>query len=187
MLYLPPLQPRQTAQKQRTHFRPWSPHQSLHRIGCGLLGHYIRCSVSAFCTISAWAAPTGDTIPASTTTSHAPHWKHSVRHIPKPARSACARSLCDRLEAVVSRPNNPNNWREVLDFGFEILHYPPRGGKRHNIMSTILKRLRGAPGSDDREQVPRNASRKVPPEALRAAAVTAKLEEGNVIAAVRIL
>ena len=60
--------------------------------------------------------------PSSTTTSHPPHWKHSIRHIPKPARSACARSLCDRLEAVVSRPDNPNNWREVLDFGCEILH-----------------------------------------------------------------
>jgi hypothetical protein len=70
--------------------------------------------------------------------------------------SACARALCNRLEAAVSRSDDPANWQGILDFGLEALRCPARCGKRHNLTSTILKRIRGAPDSHDSGQPPRS-------------------------------
>jgi hypothetical protein len=61
-----------------------------------------------------------------------------------------------------------------------------RGGKKHNLTSTILKRLRGPPESHDTDKPPRSGGRgegrRADSEVLRAAAVTAKLEEGHITA-----
>jgi hypothetical protein len=130
-------------------------------------------------------------LPSTTTVtthsvSHPPPWKRSIKHIPKPARSTCARTLTDLLNATVASPENPAHWLAILDFGFDALRCPVRGGKRQNLTSTILKRLKGVPAANDVAQPPPRG-RRTDAESLRAAAVTAKVEEGNITAAVRIL
>jgi hypothetical protein len=119
--------------------------------------------------------------------SHPPYWKRSIKHIPKAARSTCARTLTNLLSAVVAHPESATNWQAILNFGFDLLRCPVRGGKRQNLSSTILKRSRGTPSAGDVPHPPPQSWRKADVDSLRTAAVTAKLEDGNIIAAVRIL
>ena len=119
--------------------------------------------------------------------SHPPYWLRSIKHIPKAARFTCARTLTSLLSAVVAHPESAANWQAILDFGFDILRCPVRGGKRHNLSSTILKRCGGTASEGDFRLPPPHDLRRADAESLRAAAVTAKLEDGNITAAVRIL
>ena len=119
--------------------------------------------------------------------SHPPYWQRSIKHIPKAARFTCAQTLTSLLRAVVAHPELAANWQAILDFGFNILRCPVRGGKRHNMSSTILKRCGGSASEDVFRHPPSQTLRRADPESLKASAVTAKLEDGNISAAVRIL
>lgn len=119
--------------------------------------------------------------------SHPPYWQRSIKHIPKAARFTCARTLTSVLSTVVAHPESAANWQAILDFGFDILRCPVRGGKRHNLSSTILKRCGGNASEGDFRPPTFQFMRRADDESLRAAAVTAKLEDGNISAAVRIL
>jgi hypothetical protein len=72
-------------------------------------------------------------------------------------------------------------------FRFDILRCSIRGGKRHNLSSVILKRCRGTPSADDLPHQHLQSWRRTDAESERAAAVTAKLGDGNITGAVRIL
>jgi hypothetical protein len=125
-------------------------------------------------------------IPLVTPNAHIVNlWQRSIKHIPKAARFTCARTLTSLLSAVVAQPKSAANWQAILDFGFVILQCPVRGGKRHNLSSKILKRCGGTASKGDFRLPPPHGLRRVDAETLRAAAVTAKLEDGNITAAVR--
>lgn len=119
--------------------------------------------------------------------SHPSPEQRSIKHIPKSSRSACANLLSSLLDSIVDSPQDASHWQVLLDFGFNILRCPVRGGHRNNLSSTILKRIRGAPASSDTAHVARKVSHKLNVDALRASAVSAKVEAGNISAAVRIL
>ena len=82
-------------------------------------------SVNAPSTATASSAPQ-----SSRTIHHPPAWQRSIRHIPKPARSDCARKLTTLFNAIVARPDDAASWQALLDFGFDVLRCPSRGGKR---------------------------------------------------------
>ena len=73
----------------------------------------------------------------------------------------------------------------MLNFGTNILVKPVRGGKRQNIARIITKRCDGSlPGHVGARY---DSVRFRDPDAIIAAAVTSKIEDGNLRAAIRIL
>jgi len=87
---------------------------------------------------------------------------------------------------VTSKIDNVEAWKNLLGFGEQILTQPPRTGKRHNLTATIKKRIIN---KTDQQAVTHNipCHKKANPESQLAAAVSAKVEEGNLRAALRIL
>jgi len=111
-----------------------------------------------------------------------------IKHIPKSARPACASHLAKLLRDVVAQPSSADNWLAVANWGAFILSVPKRGGKRHNTASVIKKRIdtfRAGNITRD-EPVAAEHSNKTP-STLLAQAVSAKIEDGNLQAAIRIL
>ena len=127
-----------------------------------------------------------------------PHWSppsaNVIKHIPKSARPACASHLASLLREVVSHSETLANWISVFNWPAFILQPPKRGGRRHNLTTTIRSRISTFSGSAP--QVPmKQAKAKTAPTGSQASmnstllsqAVTAKLEDGNIRAAIRIL
>jgi len=111
-----------------------------------------------------------------------------IKHIPKSARPACASHLAKLLRDVVAQPSSADNWLAVANWGAFILSVPKRGGKRHNTASVIKKRIdtfRAGNITRD-EPVAAEHSNKTS-STLLAQAVSAKIEDGNLQAAIRIL
>jgi len=79
-------------------------------------------------------------------------------------------------------------WSALLGFAQHVLKQPPRGGKRHNLTSTIKKRTIEPVYQHDScdEDTETKFKRKTPLDVM-AAAVSAKIEDGNIRAALRIL
>ena len=114
----------------------------------------------------------------------------SIKHIPKSARAACASHLASVLRLIVSAPASASNWIALFNWAGSILQPPKRGGKRHNVTATIKSRISafsamGSPSASvDSRQVKR---RDATGDSKLSQAVAAKLEDGNVRAAVRLL
>ena len=114
-----------------------------------------------------------------------------INYIPKSARPACATLLSTLLNKVTTNANDLTAWNDLFLFASRILHKPARTGKRHNLTSIIKKRTadgyinpsdeQGKPGNNEAKGRRRNA------EELLAAAVAAKIEDGNIKAAVRLM
>ena len=111
-----------------------------------------------------------------------------IKHIPKSARPACTCHLAKLLRDVSAQPTIADNWFAVANWGASILSVPKRGGKRHNTASVIKKRIdtfsagNTTRGESDFAEYPNKS-----PSTLLAQAVSAKIEEGNLQSAIRIL
>ena len=110
-----------------------------------------------------------------------------LSHIPKASRAACGSTLTQILQDITHDWQSLEKWDQLFLFGRQILAKPSRGGRKVNITKIIKSRL-----SKVDVPVPPQPSRpisKKPRDAnqIMAAAVTAKIEEGNLKAAVRIL
>ena len=112
-----------------------------------------------------------------------------IKHIPKSARTSCAKHLAGLLRDVVAKPRDVPGWIALLHWGGAILSVPKRGGKKHNLTSCIRKRLSEYAPTDCQKPETVNVTRKTAdsPSQLLAQAVTAKLEDGNLKAAIRLL
>ena len=93
--------------------------------------------------------------------------RRTIKQIPKSARPA---------------PNNLHAWEDLLNFGRDVLIQPLRGGKRHSLTSIIKKRTI-EPFKADNETVTQSYRAKK----QDAKAVSAKIEDGNLKAAIRIM
>jgi len=111
--------------------------------------------------------------------------RRTVKHIPKSARPACAKQYAELLRQCTSDPYNVLAWQDLLNFGRDVLLQPVRGGKRHNLASTIKKRI-VEPYNADNEPIIHRAKKRDAATVL-AKAVTAKIEDGNLRAAIRIM
>ena len=113
-----------------------------------------------------------------------------LKYIPKGARFPLSRSLTTILQAITDNPDNIESWRQLLWFAPTILTQPTRAGRRRNLANVVKKRIERQDylvmeEDDDMYSKPR---KKGPdPKELLLAAVTSKLEEGNIRAATRIL
>jgi Reverse transcriptase (RNA-dependent DNA polymerase) len=97
--------------------------------------------------------------------------------------------LSKLLDKITANPNEISSWSALLNFGKHILLQPPRTGKRHNLASVIRKRtsVDEHEASDDPPGDFTGFHKKRDPAAQLAAAIMAKVEDGNIKAAIRIL
>ena len=100
----------------------------------------------------------------------------------------CASALEAAFRKIENDPWVVSSWSDLLNFGSAVLQVPARTGKGHNLSSLIRKRVanlgNGVPSEQDVRSVPKKSLSK---SSSRASAVRAKMEDGNISAAVRIL
>ena len=109
----------------------------------------------------------------------------TIKHIHKLACSAFGTALADVLDKVVKGPSDGEAWQDFLSFGSNFLRVPESGGKQRNLTSVLLKRLKAGRNPSDDAPGHTPSIRPHNPEATRAAAIAAKVDEGNLSAAVR--
>lgn len=112
--------------------------------------------------------------------------RRTIKHIPKSARPACAKRYAELLRQCTNQPNSLKAWTDLLNFGRDVLIQPSRGGRRHNLASVIKKRT-VEPANLDHDMVTHTAVKKPDAATLLANAVSAKIEDGNLRAAIRIM
>ena len=113
-----------------------------------------------------------------------------IKHIPKSARGACASHLSSLLRSVVSDPSSVTNWLGLFHWGSSILQPAKRCGKRHNLSTTLKKRISAFTAAVTPEKVTdsrQSKSQQTSADAKLSQAVAAKLEDGNVRAVIRLL
>ena len=121
-----------------------------------------------------------------------PHPIPIIKHIPKSARPACATHLAHLFRQVAAHPDVEQHWLAIINWARQVLCSPKRGGKRHNVANVIKKRIDKLDDSSISE--PPLASdtcnavggNKRQHYSLREA-ISAKMEDGNIRAAVRLL
>ena len=101
------------------------------------------------------------------------------------------------INKILSDPEKIESWQNLLAFSAIVLEQPNRGGKRHNLTSCLKKRTSEFYSSlpnkvndlFDQNTSDRHQTRRKSPKDghTMAAAVAAKIEEGNIRAATRIL
>ena len=110
-----------------------------------------------------------------------------VDHIPKGARASC-RELLSRILADISRaPFDALKWRALLLFGREVLVKPARGGRRHNVTGHIRRQADSFCGTAEASQISHPGCVRRCPDKILAAAVSAKIEQGDLRGAVRLM
>ena len=111
-----------------------------------------------------------------------------IKHIPKSARRTCSTLLAKLLQDVADNIGSVRKWRALLSFAPIILCKPNRGGKKRNIAAIIVKRVNTFPNSvESIGPMKRLDRRPFSSDEIRAKAAIAKIEDGNLQAAVRIL
>ena len=110
-----------------------------------------------------------------------------IKHIPRTARHTCAFHLTELLRGVLSEPHNADRWHKLLLWPFLVLSTPKRGGKRNQVAITVKKRISAYAELDPLSLVSSADRSRRSPSCSLADAVTAKLEDGNISAAVRLI
>ena len=112
-----------------------------------------------------------------------------IKHIPKSARPSCNAYLTDLLSKLCASYDNISHWQALLDFAPTFLFKPRRTGKRHNLTSIIKKRFADinttsatAAANDSIRQNPTMQK-----TASLASRIAAKMEDGDVSGAIRLL
>ena len=119
---------------------------------------------------------------------HPKHTQAVIKNIPKSARRACSSLLAKLVQEVTDNPKSGCKWKALMSFAPKILGKPNRGGKKRNISNIINKRAIAFPtASEQGDGIKKYNKRSDNGEELRAKLATAKIEEGNLRAAVRIL
>src|SRR5260221_3134665 len=72
---------------------------------------------------------------------HPPNNGPPLLRIPKAARNPLSALLIRLIQAVVIDKHNVSKWSSLLSFGGLILSKPRRGGVKHSLSNTVLKRV----------------------------------------------
>jgi hypothetical protein len=136
----------------------------------------------------------------SSTSSGQPYFSYArptaplLKHIPRSARPACCTHFSKTLRCVTSHPDDLTAWRNLLESGMKLLSIPHRGGKRHNLANIIKSRISAFPdkcyADTHLPAMARGLSvRRVSKdsETRLASAVSGKIEDGNLKAAIRLM
>ena len=122
----------------------------------------------------------------STRLSHLLNSGALIKLIPK----AAATLLTEKLDNVVKEPKNLANLTNLLVFGSKVLTKPKKGGKERNLTNKIKNRIANYENDVAVENEPLDTHqkpRKVNSEEQLAIATTAKLEDGDFKAALRLI
>ena len=114
-----------------------------------------------------------------------------IKHIPKSVRPLCAQQLTRLLNNIVHSPQDADQWFILLKWTGAVLGSVRRCGKKHNVASVIRKRISSFDSnttnlSAEAQPVLRSSGLRAPSFNI-ADAVSSKLEDGNIRAAVRLL
>jgi len=100
--------------------------------------------------------------------------------------------LASLFRRIAADPCDLDGWKAILSWSFRILAPPKRGGKRHNLANIIKKRVSNFSAVDCSFNAESSVARLPDSSTSRlssclADAISAKLEDGNIRAAVRLL
>ena len=119
-----------------------------------------------------------------------PSWLNDVgsiiKHIPRSARGHCASELTSSLSKIVAAPASVDAWHVLLNFSSTMLTAPRRAGRKHHITSLLQKRS-ATDVVQPRDYPSKTSHRQMDKNMPLATAVTTKIEDGNIKAAIRIL
>ena len=110
-----------------------------------------------------------------------------MEHIPRSARTSCSTLLASLLDQILVAPHDTATWAALFSFGPAVLGKPNRGGRRNNVTSLIKKRVAEFKGASS---IPPQAAGRCKPRSsieLLSSAVSSKIEQGNLKAAVRMV
>lgn len=111
-----------------------------------------------------------------------------IKHVPKSARPSCCSALAEILSNIVRNKTELSAWVKLFHFCPSVLSIPPKSGSNSSVSSIIKARLTSAAGTASAVNAVVNPiSRKRKNESALAAAVSSKVEDGNIKAALRLL
>ena len=109
-----------------------------------------------------------------------------IKHIPKSVRPACCTALLEILSNIQRNTADDSAWVKLFEFCPSILCVPTKSGSNTSVSSIIRARLTGccnSPMAGSHHAIPRRKS----DESAIAAAVSSKVEDGNLKAALRLI
>ena len=111
----------------------------------------------------------------------------TIKHIPKPAHPIFALIPADTLDKAVSNPTMTMRERTcvILVSSISVYQIDHRSDKRRNLSSIRIRRFKGGSIDSECSQSSSSSFLKKSSKATQAAAVSSKLEDGNISAAVR--
>ena len=115
--------------------------------------------------------------------------KRTLKRVPKGSRNQLAELLSSKLKAVIDDPSSENNWCNLHLIAFSCLEQPKRTGKKHrkSLASEVNKRIASfGLRLPEIVSVPTKPNKKLSDNEVRAKAVSMKINDGNIKAAVRI-
>ena len=129
--------------------------------------------------------------PSPTDVLDHPPRRQILKRIPKGARPAAANLLQKLISDVLLHPSSSSSWSRLLGFSTSCLVKPKRGGKSRNLTTSIVKQIRQYelgtdPDPPSHPPAPSTKSSKTCDQVV-AAMASAKLEDGDVKGAVRLL
>jgi len=107
-----------------------------------------------------------------------------LKHIPKSARPSCCQALTGILSSICSNNQDPARWNKLFNFCPVTFQVPPKDGSKTSITDILKSRVAGAPSQANHGQKSAPNKRKV---FELARAVSSKIEDGNIRAALRLL
>ena len=113
-----------------------------------------------------------------------------VKRIPRSARLACSTLLSKLLNDVAEDAHSVDKWQKLFSFAPNILSKPKRGGRKRNLGNLITSRISKFPDKTINDQMHQSNPRfgcGCNGDQVRSKAAIAKLEDGNICAAVKIL
>ena len=116
-----------------------------------------------------------------------------IKIIPKSSRASCGQILSKILSDIAADSTRIHRWNDLLMFGSKLLAKSARGGKNHNLGNLINKRSVAYNDPASPIQSNNRTGHKQPrrdgesKESILAAAVTSKIEDGNLQAAIRLI
>ena len=129
--------------------------------------------------------------PHNTTFGHPTRQGPIIKRIPKSARKPCALLLSTLVNDVLCNIGSAEKWNNLFAFAPRVLLKPKRGGKKRNLARLIIDRVTrwpNAPPDSDKPALSSRTNRQhLSNDEVRARAVMAKIEDGNLRAAVRII
>jgi len=151
----------------------------------------LTAAINQTAVLEAGMSQSSTMIPSQNDILYHPARAPILKRIPKGARTAAGNLLQKLIRDVLQCPSSTTNWSKLLGFSSSCLVKPIRGGKSRNLTTAIVKQMRQyelgiEPDPPSRTPASRTKPTKTNDDTI-AAIASAKLEDGDVKGAVRLL